>query len=47
MSSNVFSYFFAIGSGLASGFVFILIPSYIILNKIQNRKVKKDVRKAY
>jgi hypothetical protein len=43
---NVFSYFMAIGSGLAAGLVIILIPSYMIFKKLQ-RGGKKDARKTY
>jgi hypothetical protein len=45
MPANVFSYFVAIGSGLALGIVLVLIPSYMIFNKIQQKgSVKKNAR---
>jgi len=42
---NVFGYFMSIGAGLAFGFVIVLVPSYIIFNKI--RGGKKHVGKPY
>lgn len=35
---NVFGYFLSIGAGLAFGFVIVLVPSYLIFNKIQGGK---------
>jgi hypothetical protein len=35
---NVFSYFVAIGSGLATGIVIVLVPCYWIFKKLENRR---------
>jgi thiaminase len=35
---NVFSYFVAIGSGLATGIVIVLAPCYWIYKKLENRR---------
>ena len=42
MESSVFTYFFAIGSGLASGIGVIALCGYWLLNKIKGGK--KHVR---
>jgi hypothetical protein len=35
---NVFGYFLAIGSGLAMGFIIVLLPAAMIWNRMQRRK---------
>jgi hypothetical protein len=35
---NVFSYFVAIGSGLATGIVIVAAPSYWLYKKLGNRR---------
>ncbi|WP_258525930.1 hypothetical protein [Paenibacillus sp. YN15] len=35
---NVFSYFFAIGSGLTLGVVAVILPAYWLLNKMKGGK---------
>jgi hypothetical protein len=34
---NVFQYFIAIGSGLTTGVIIVLLPSYWLFNKFKNK----------
>lgn len=43
MESSVFTYFFAIGAGLASGIGVVVLAGYWLLNKIK-RGGSKNVR---
>jgi hypothetical protein len=38
---NVFYYFVAIGAGLTTGIILVLLPSYWAFNKLKNRRVNK------
>ncbi|NEU27713.1 hypothetical protein [Paenibacillus kribbensis] len=41
MEGSVFSYFFAIGSGLALGVAWVTVLSFWLVNKIKNKGVKQ------
>lgn len=42
MEGSVFSYFFAIGSGLALGIAWVTMLSFWLINKIKNKGANKN-----
>ncbi|KAF6614221.1 hypothetical protein HFE03_25835 [Paenibacillus sp. EKM102P] len=42
MEGSVFSYFFAIGSGLALGIAWVTVLSFWIFNKMKNKGAAKN-----
>ncbi|WDZ58025.1 hypothetical protein MF625_08725 (plasmid) [Paenibacillus polymyxa] len=42
MEGSVFSYFFAIGSGLALGLAWVAMLSFWLINKMKNKGANKN-----